>query len=112
MSEVYNSYTHGAIPLSFTGRRLMQNLREAITGAIKRGEYSDIRNEVSFARGELAAYMSKLEAGQKSNEELNLEALEKAGDRMAHELCFRYHQEAMEQWWKVRKGRCTFCEGV
>jgi hypothetical protein len=27
MSEVYNSATHGPIPLSFTGLRLMQNLR-------------------------------------------------------------------------------------
>jgi len=61
MNEIYNSTTHGPIPLSFTGRRLMQNLRVAIQAAIKRGEYSDPRNEVAFARGELAFYISELE---------------------------------------------------
>lgn len=62
MSEVYKSFTHGPIPLSFNGRRLMQNLRFAITDALKRGEYNDSRNAVSFARGELAKYISQLEA--------------------------------------------------
>jgi hypothetical protein len=62
MTEVYNSFTHGPIPLSFTGRLLLQNLRFAIMGAIGRGDYNDPRNEVAYARGELAKYMSGLEA--------------------------------------------------
>lgn len=62
MTEIYKSFTHGPIPLSFTARRLMQNLRFAIMGAIARGEYSDPRNEVAFARGELAKHISQLEA--------------------------------------------------
>lgn len=62
MSEVYKSFTHGPIPLSFNSRRLMQNLRFAIMSAIERGEYSDPRNTVAFARGELAKYISQLEA--------------------------------------------------
>lgn len=64
MSEVYKSFTHGPIPLSFNSRRLMQNLRFAITDAIKRGEYSDPRNTVSYARGELAKYISQLEGSK------------------------------------------------
>lgn len=59
--SIYNSHTHGPIPLSFTGRRLMQNLRDAITGAVRRGDYNDPRMEVAHARGEIAQYMSKLE---------------------------------------------------
>jgi hypothetical protein len=61
-SSIYKSFTHGPIPLSFEGRRLMQNLRFAIMGAIRQGEYSDPRDEVAFARGELAQYISQLEA--------------------------------------------------
>lgn len=77
MSEVYHSSTLGPIPLSFTGRRLMQNLREEVTALLKKayrnGEqkwYRDGANPVSAedweplskARGELAKYMSKLES--------------------------------------------------
>ena len=40
----------------------MQNLRYAITAAIERGSYSDPRDEVAHARGELAKYVSGLEA--------------------------------------------------
>jgi hypothetical protein len=59
--EVYKSTTHGPIPLSFNGRMLIQNLRFAITKAIARGDWHDPREEVSFARGELAHYISALE---------------------------------------------------
>lgn len=77
MSEVYHSSTLGPIPLSFTGRRLLQNLREEVTALLKKayrnGEqkwYRDGANPVSAedweplskARGELAKYMSKLES--------------------------------------------------
>lgn len=61
MTEIYNSTTHGPIPLSFNGRRLMQNLRFAIQSAVRRGEWEDPRHEVSHARGELALYISHLE---------------------------------------------------
>lgn len=68
--EVYHSSTLGPIPLSFTGRRLMQNLREAFQELLqkrvekaKRGEFTtaDDWNGVSYARGKLAEYMSRLE---------------------------------------------------
>jgi hypothetical protein len=61
VKEVYHSTTHGPIPLSFTGRLLMQNLRFAIQKAIARGDWHDPREEISFARGELAKYISALE---------------------------------------------------
>lgn len=80
--EVYNSTTLGRIPLSFTGRRLMQNLREAVsellTKAIdeaKKGERLNFRHinweEVSKARGRIAQYMSKLERGVLSETSLD-----------------------------------------
>lgn len=68
--EVYHSSTLGPIPLSFTGRRLMQNLREAFQDLLqkrveqtKRGQVGgqDDWTSVSEARGKLAQYMSKLE---------------------------------------------------
>jgi len=68
--ETYHSSTLGDIPLSFTGRRLMQNLREAITefvrlnwNRVKQGETADPNDwrRVSEARGELAKYISWLE---------------------------------------------------
>lgn len=67
--EVYHSSTLGPIPLSFTGRRLMQNLREAFQEmlnkhckAIAEGRIeTGLWDRVSRARGELAQYMSRLE---------------------------------------------------
>lgn len=59
--ETYQSYT-GSIQLSFTGRRLLANLRDAITGAINGRHYSFNDNAVAKARGDLASYMSKLES--------------------------------------------------
>lgn len=71
--EVYQSSTLGPIPLSFTGRRLLQNLREAmqkqLTSAAINAEYSWER--ISEARGELAQYMSRLE---RENERLKQKA--------------------------------------
>lgn len=64
MTSVYKSHTHGPIPLSATGKRLMQTLRIAIQEAIQKGDYNQM-NEVAHARGELATYMSALE-GQTS----------------------------------------------
>jgi hypothetical protein len=71
--EVYQSSTLGPIPLSFTGRHLLQSLREAIEemvgGAVKQAQVggSPIKPEwepVSEARGKLAQYMSLLEQGK------------------------------------------------
>lgn len=68
--EVYISSTMGEIPLSFTGRRLLQNLREAIeemtiraTNAARAGHGGPVDNwkPVSEARGRLAKYISELE---------------------------------------------------
>lgn len=68
--EVYHSSTLGPIPLSFTGRRLMQNLRDAFQEmlkvsceAAKRGQVRPASDweDVSKARGKLAQYMSQLE---------------------------------------------------
>lgn len=66
--QVYHSSTKGYIPLSFTGRRLLANLRDAtasyVKGAIERGGLSwasDIYRPVSECRGEIAIYMSKME---------------------------------------------------
>ena len=68
--EVYHSSTLGPIPLSFTGRRLMQNLRVAVqellqkrTDEARRGQIGsqDDWSQVSRARGEIAKYMSDME---------------------------------------------------
>lgn len=56
-NEVYNSATFGPIPLSFTGRRLLANLREEVLAYVESGD--SIR--LSFARGAIAKYMSDLE---------------------------------------------------
>lgn len=59
--SIYKSHTHGPIPLSATGKQLMQTLRIAIREAIQKGDYNQSYG-VAHARGELAAYMSRLEA--------------------------------------------------
>jgi hypothetical protein len=64
VSEIYQSSTHGDIPLSFTGRRLLANLREAITSALGTCDYSANGQALSRARGDIAQYMSKLEGRQ------------------------------------------------
>jgi hypothetical protein len=56
----YNSHTHGKIPLSETGKRLMHELRVAINDAIQAADYN-CEDKVAHARGELALYLSKLE---------------------------------------------------
>lgn len=65
--EVYNSSTLGPIPLSFTGRRLLQNLREEIEEFVEErltvGKGTSWEG-ISRARGKLAQYMSKLEDRQ------------------------------------------------
>lgn len=55
---IYKSHTHGPIPLSAKGKRLMQYLREEIGKCLQKNEWT---REVSYARGELAKYMSELE---------------------------------------------------
>lgn len=61
--ETYQSTTLGAIPLSFTGRRLMQNLREEIEDLLRGAPSvtSDEWKPLSRARGKLALYISDLE---------------------------------------------------
>lgn len=62
--EIYHSSTLGPIPLSFTGRRLLANLREAATSYTQQywgtGKTPDYRS-VSIARGAIAKYISDLE---------------------------------------------------
>jgi len=70
--EVYKSSTHGEIPLSFTGRHLLQTLRSAATAAIANGNWHHDCNALSKARGELALYMSRLEAREKPEAERTL----------------------------------------
>jgi hypothetical protein len=59
-SSIYHSYTHGAIPLSPNGKRLMRDLRNAIQDAIQKRDYNHM-NAVAHARGELASYLRELE---------------------------------------------------
>lgn len=59
-SGVYNSTTHGRIPLSARMRGLMQGLRFAIQEAVRAGDYNK-DDAVAHARGEIAKYVSELE---------------------------------------------------
>jgi hypothetical protein len=68
--SIYNSTTLGPIPLSFTGRHLLQNLREAVTEMVSKAVEKAKKGQagiglewdaVSRARGKLAQYMSQLE---------------------------------------------------
>lgn len=66
--EIYQSSTLGEIPLSFTGRRLLQNLREEIEDLMK-GHATVVSDEwkpLSRARGKIALYISQLETYQHS----------------------------------------------
>lgn len=60
--EVYTSSTKGEIALSFTGRHILQKLREAAVEAIEAQDYDLNGQALSRVRGELAAYISKLES--------------------------------------------------
>jgi hypothetical protein len=71
--EVYESTTHGPIPLSFTGRRLMANLRQAVETELQNrqvmldGSISPYNWEpIARARGELAKYISEVERNEAS----------------------------------------------
>lgn len=57
--SVFQSATHGPIPLSITSKRLMHELRVAINDAIQAADYN-CQDKVAHARGELAQYMSAL----------------------------------------------------
>jgi hypothetical protein len=67
--EVYKSSTMGNIPLSFTGRHLMQSLREAIQDLVRDVHQDGMPTKsnkeawepLSRARGRIAQYMSDLE---------------------------------------------------
>jgi len=59
--EIYTSSTKGEIPLSFTGRHLLQSLREAIIEAIDKEDYNINADQLSRIRGDIAQYMSTLE---------------------------------------------------
>lgn len=62
MTSTYHSSTHGHIPLSTHAKGLMQNLRDAVVAGIGCGNYDHKRQAIAHARGELAQYISKLEA--------------------------------------------------
>jgi imidazolonepropionase-like amidohydrolase len=93
-NEIYQSSTHGDIPLSFTGRRLLANLRAAVQTAIDEGDFSANDMQLSHARGELAEYMSKLEG--KRVERTIEEALAKI-ERDAAEAEARKVEERMKR---------------
>lgn len=76
--EIYTcSATKEEIPLSFTGRHLLQNLREAIINWDRHGW-----TQLSLARAALASYMSKLERKDSLREASIEELLEEIGNRM------------------------------
>lgn len=83
--SVYKSSTLGDIPLSFTGRQLLQQLRiemEDMLRDVKKG--LDVSwDPLSRARGRLAQYMSKLEGKTESPERTEDQAFPPhfAGDR-------------------------------
>jgi hypothetical protein len=66
--EIYQSSTHGDIPLSFTGRRLLANLREATNVAIAAGDFNTDDMALSKARGAIAKRMSELEGRNARND--------------------------------------------
>jgi hypothetical protein len=37
-------------------------------------------------------------------------ALERAGDRMAHELRYAEEPYVLESWWRLRGNKCTVCD--
>jgi hypothetical protein len=60
--ETYTcSATKQTVALSFTGRHLLQNLREAMVEALMKGTYDANYKAISRARYAIAAYMGKLE---------------------------------------------------
>lgn len=63
--KVFNSSMYGPIPLSFTGKHLLQKLRECIEDAVATGntdaQLTHEGHALSKARGDLAKYMSQLE---------------------------------------------------
>lgn len=62
-SSVYKPSRKGArpIPLSFTGRHLLQALREAVVDAVAAGDWHAHGGAVSRVRERIAQYMSDLE---------------------------------------------------
>lgn len=66
--EVYKSTTLGEIPLSFTGRRLLANLRDAEDEAIATGDRETNHEALSVARAKIAKYMSNMEKAQNKQE--------------------------------------------
>jgi hypothetical protein len=71
---VYKSTTHGPIPLSQKGRDLLQGLRFAIVKAIALGDYGCAgEHDTARARGQLALYMSEMEAAVEAHAKLKAE---------------------------------------
>lgn len=95
--DVYRSTTLGDIPLSFTGRHLLQTLRECVADALAAGDTNVNAGALSRARGRLAQYMSKLEDKSKDNTGFtdgmpNYEAFmsELTNEQLKHELDKRF----------------------
>lgn len=78
--EIYNSTTLGPIPLSFTGRHLLQELRTCIQDAIKDKDFNTNGDALSRIRGRIAQYMSKLEG----KDEVRIEYRAAMDSRTAH----------------------------
>ncbi len=62
--QVYRSTVLGNIPLSFTARHLMQQLRDCIEDSITNSDYECNGKALSLARAKLAVYISELETTQ------------------------------------------------
>ncbi len=86
MTSPYKSTTHGPIPLSITGRQLLQNLREAVENAIHKGDFCADGMALPHARGALAQYLSKLENAANPEKEENARLRDEIR-RLRDELC-------------------------
>jgi hypothetical protein len=42
-------------------------------------------------------------------QQCKIEALERAGDVLAHQLMYRDHKPELSTWWALRAGACTYC---
>lgn len=42
-------------------------------------------------------------------QQCRVEALERAGDVLAHQLRFAENAAELQRWWDLRAGKCTYC---
>lgn len=101
--EVYKSSTHGPIKLSFTGRRLLQNLRDAVIRAIEARDFGTDGAMLSQVRAHLAIYMGDLETRVNS-------LLPKPATDPAEKVSLRYVPSDMGQLPGQQAGRFQRCK--